>query len=356
MPSRGVKDKFSRWLEERDGKCLVAGPCSVESEEQVIHTAMALAQHEVTLLRGGIWKPRTRPGSFEGMGAKALPWLKSAGEISGLPVATEVATPAHVEACLKAGIDVLWIGARTTTNPIMVQEIAESLSGVDVPVLVKNPMNPDLQLWIGAIERLTNAGVPRLVAVHRGFSTHMRRKYRNQPLWDIPSEFRQNFPELPMLCDPSHISGKRCYIAAIAQDAMDMCFDGLMVESHWSPQTALTDAQQQLTPVQYGRLIRELLRNTSVCQALPDQELRNLLREVEEIESDLGVLLSKRQRVSRALEQYRNRQNSLTRTWTRICANRCKDGGDAGEPGESGESHCEDCLNEEVERQNLAAG
>ena len=351
MPSRGVKDKFSRWLEEREGKCLVAGPCSVESEEQVVHTALALARHPVTLLRGGIWKPRTRPGSFEGMGAKALPWLKSAGEISGLPVATEVATPQQVELCLKAGIDVLWIGARTTTSPIMVQEIAGSLAGVDVPVMVKNPMNPDLQLWIGAIERLSNAGVQRLVAVHRGFSTHMRRKYRNQPLWDIPAEFRQNFPEMPLLCDPSHISGKRCYIAAIAQDAMDMGFDGLMVESHWSPQTALTDAQQQLTPVQYGRLIRELLRSTSSCQALPDMELRNLLREVEEIESDLGVLLCKRQRVSRALEQYRSRQNSLTRTWTRICANRCKGGEEqAGEAEECDGGECENCLEEEDAR------
>ena len=333
---------------------MVAGPCSVESEEQVIHTAVALAQHDVTLLRGGIWKPRTRPRAFEGIGAVGLPWLKAAGEATGLPVATEVATPEHVELCLKAGIDVLWIGARTTTNPIMVQEIADSLAGVDIPVLVKNPMNPDVELWIGAVERLLGAGVKRIVTVHRGFSTHMKRKYRNQPLWDIPARMRQRMPELPMLCDPSHICGKRSYIAAVAQDAMDLNFDGLMIESHWSPETARTDAQQQLTPVQYGRLIRELLRGDKARDAM-DLDLRNLLRQIEEIESDLSVLLSKRQQVSRALEQYRNRQNALTRTWTRICANRCN--GNEHKPEEeeeNDEGHCENCLNEEEQRHSIA--
>ncbi len=351
-----VVDGFSNWLETRHGKCLVAGPCSVESEEQVIHTAVALAQHPVTLLRGWIWKPRTRPGAFEGVGAVGLPWLKSAGEVTGLPVATEVATPAHVELCLKAGIDALWIGARTTVNPIMVQEIADSLAGVDIPVLVKNPINPDVDLWLGAIERLRGKGVHRIVAVHRGFSTHTRRKYRNPPLWDIPSKLRQLMPELPMICDPSHICGTRRFIAAVSQDAMDLSFDGLMVESHWSPETALTDAKQQLTPVQYRRLIRELIFSQEAQEPTSERELRNLSRQTEEIESELSVLLARRQQVSRALERYLNRQSSLTRTWTRICANRCN--GNEHKPEEeeeSDEQHCEACLSSE-EPQQLIVG
>jgi chorismate mutase len=314
----------------------------VETEEQVVHTAVALARHEVTLIRGGIWKPRTRPGSFEGVGPKGLEWLKAAGEATGLPVATEVATAAHVEECLKADIDVLWIGARTTTNPIMMQKIAESLAGVDIPVMVKNPINPDLELWIGGFERLFQSGVKRVVAVHRGFSTHTRRKYRNQPLWGIPLELRRRLPHIPLLCDPSHICGNRRYIASIAQDAMDSGFDGLMIESHWSPETALSDAEQQLTPLQYGRLIRELVKNSTQVEH-SELELRNLQREIEEIDEDLSVLFAKRVLVGRALERYRNKKNSLTRTWARICADRCNGGMRSRIEDKEGPQDCEAC-------------
>ena len=190
-------------------KFLVAGPCSVESEEQMLRTAVQLSAYEVTVIRGGIWKPRTRPGSFEGIGMRGLMWLKQAGKAVGLPVATEAAKPAHVEECLKAGIDALWIGARTTTSPFAVQEVADALRGVDIPVMIKNPMNPDLELWIGAIERINKAGITRIMAVHRGFSTYGKNLYRNQPIWRIPIELRRRLPRLPLICDPSHICGER---------------------------------------------------------------------------------------------------------------------------------------------------
>ncbi len=209
MPSHTEIHKFSNWFNHRDRTCLVAGPCSVESEEQILGTATELAKSDVTLLRGGIWKPRTAPGSFEGIGERGLSWLKAAGRANSLPVATEVATPAHVERCLAAGIDVLWIGARTTTSPIAVQAIADSLAGIDIPVMIKNPMNPELGLWMGAIERIRRAGVGKVVAVHRGFSTHIQHRFRYQPLWNIPLELRHEMPEVPILCDPSHICGMR---------------------------------------------------------------------------------------------------------------------------------------------------
>jgi chorismate mutase len=291
-------DAFSEWLESRAGLCLVAGPCSVETEEQVTRTALELSRYGVTLLRGGIWKPRTRPGSFEGVGPKGLQWLKAAGGSAGLPVATEAACPAHVDHCLKAGIDVLWIGARTTTSPVAVQEIANALAGVDIPVMIKNPMNPDLELWIGAIERVLNAGVRRVAAVHRGFSTHTRRKYRNQPLWSIPLDLRRRLPDLPLLCDPSHISGARAYLAEVARAAVDLGFDGLMVECHWRPENARSDAEQQLTPAQFGALVQEF-----GWKPRGDLESRRLARELDEIDEDLDVLLHRRLAVLRQAER-----------------------------------------------------
>jgi chorismate mutase len=316
--SRGT-DKFSDWFASRTEKCLVAGPCSVETETQILHTAIELAKYDVTLLRGGIWKPRTRPGTFEGVGGKGLKWLKAAGEAAGLPVATEVACAAHVELCLKSDIDVLWIGARTTTSPITVQEIASSLTGVDVPVMIKNPINPDIELWIGAIERVLNAGVKRVIAVHRGFCTHTRQKYRNQPLWSIPRELRQRLPDVPLLCDPSHICGTRKYIAQVAQDALEIGFDGLMIESHWHPETALSDAQQQLTPVQFGSLMEELVHRSEARVLNGDQELRHLWGEIEEIDQDLSVLLGRRLSVLDEVEKYRQEQNVSPQKRGQVC-------------------------------------
>ena len=227
---------------------IIAGPCSAESEEQVMNTAAQLAAKGVRILRAGIWKPRTKPGGFEGVGAAGLPWLKRVKDELGMLTATEVATPKHVEAALEAGVDILWIGARTMANPFAVQELADSLKGKDVPVLVKNPVNPDLELWIGGLERLNGAGITRLAVIHRGFSSYDKRIYRNPPMWHLPIELHRRIPELPILCDPSHIGGARELIAPLCQQAMDLGFNGLIVESHCSPDCALSDARQQVTP------------------------------------------------------------------------------------------------------------
>jgi len=221
-------------------------------------------------------------------------WLKQAGNAVGLPVATEAAKPAHVEECLKAGVDILWIGARTTTSPFAVQEIAEALRGVDIPVMIKNPMNPDIELWIGAIERINKAGITKIMAVHRGFSTYGEHLYRNQPIWRIPIELRRRLPHLPLICDPSHICGRRSHIMAVAQQAMDFLFDGLMIEVHCAPPTALSDARQQLTPPQYGRLIGKLHFVSSDGPARLPEEIELLRREIDEIDNDVIALLAKR--------------------------------------------------------------
>src|SRR5574344_2314141 len=227
---------------------VIAGPCSAETEEQIMNTARDLSAKGIKILRAGIWKPRTKPGGFEGVGVEGLQWLKKAKKEYGMYTATEVATKDHVFEALKAGIDILWIGARTSANPFAVQEIADALKGTDVPVLIKNPVSPDLELWIGAFQRLYGAGIHRLGAIHRGFSSDDKKIYRNLPLWHIPIELRRRFPQLPMFCDPSHIGGKRELIAPLCQQAMDLSFDGLIVESHCNPDAAWSDAAQQVTP------------------------------------------------------------------------------------------------------------
>ncbi|MFZ0913362.1 MAG: bifunctional 3-deoxy-7-phosphoheptulonate synthase/chorismate mutase type II [Candidatus Korobacteraceae bacterium] len=290
-------------------KFLIAGPCSVESEEQMLKTARQLSAYEVTAIRGGIWKPRTRPGSFEGVGAKGLMWLKQAGNAAGLPVATEAAKPTHVEECLKAGIDILWIGARTTTSPFAVQEIADALRGVDIPVMIKNPMNPDLELWIGAIERINKAGITKIMAVHRGFSTYREHLYRNRPIWRIPIELRRRLPDLPLICDPSHICGTRNYIMALAQQAIDFLFDGLMIEVHCAPPASLSDARQQLTPLQYGRLINKLRYVSCDGPARLPQEIKLLRKQIDAIDNDLIALLAKRMECVRHIGTWKRAHN-----------------------------------------------
>src|SRR5574344_1220116 len=227
---------------------VIAGPCSAETEEQVMETAKLLASRGVKIFRAGIWKPRTRPGAFEGIGSVGLEWLKKVKQETGMYTATEVATAKHVQEALAAGVDIIWIGARTTVNPFAVQEVADALAGSDVPVLIKNPVNPDLELWIGAIERLYRAGVKKLGVIHRGFSSAEKKIYRNLPQWHIPIELRRRFPNLPMFCDPSHIGGKRELISSISQQAMELNFDGLMIESHCNPDGAWSDKDQQVTP------------------------------------------------------------------------------------------------------------
>lgn len=239
---------------------LVAGPCSVEGEEQILQVAKSLKEKTaISLLRGGIWKPRTRPNSFEGLGEIALPWLVNAGRSIGIPVATEVANSKHAEAALKAGVDVLWIGARTSVNPFAVQEIADAVKGLSIPIMIKNPINPDLNLWLGAIERIQNAGIQNIVAVHRGFSVYKHPKYRNAPNWEIPINFISQRSDIPILCDPSHILGQKEGLLKISQKAMDLSFNGLMIEVHSHPERAWSDAEQQITPIELETLLAQLI-------------------------------------------------------------------------------------------------
>ncbi len=281
---------------------MIAGPCSAESEEQVLAAAQGIVEGGVaTVFRAGVWKPRTRPGSFEGAGKQALQWLKVVKEKTGLLTMTEVATAEHVDDCLAAGVDMLWIGARTTPNPFSVQEIADALRGTDIPIFVKNPINPDLHLWIGAMERLQQAGITRFAAVHRGFNWFERTPYRNSPMWEFPIRLKAAFPELEIICDPSHIAGDRAKLATIAQQAMDLGLSGLMMEVHPDPDHALSDPQQQLTPATYKELISSLIIRTSRPTAPMEdrlQELRDLIDQLdEEIAQKLGTRMAIAERI-----------------------------------------------------------
>ena len=281
---------------------VIAGPCSAETEEQVMTTARQLADKGIKIYRAGIWKPRTKPGGFEGVGVEGLSWLKQVKKETGMLVATEVATEKHVYECLKADIDILWIGARTTANPFAMQEIADALKGVDIPVFVKNPVNPDLELWIGALERINNAGLKRLAASHRGFSTYDKKIYRNLPQWHIPIELRRRIPNLPILCDPSHIGGKRELIAPLCQQAMDLGFDGLIVESHCNPDKAWSDAAQQVTPDVLDYILN-LLVIRDVTQST--ENLNILRKQIDECDNELIQILSKRMRIAREIGTYK---------------------------------------------------
>lgn len=277
---------FAQWGLGLERPLLIAGPCSAETEEQVMAAARGIAATgKAQVFRAGLWKPRTRPGSFEGVGDRALPWLQRVKAETGLLTLTEVATTEHVEVALKAGVDMLWIGARTTPNPFSVQELADALRGVDIPVLVKNPINPDLQLWIGALERLEQAGITRLAAVHRGFSWFERTPYRNSPMWEFPIRLKAAFPDLEILCDPSHIAGSRDKLAIIAQQALDLGLSGLMLEVHPDPDNACSDPAQQVTPEAYGALIDSLIfRAQRPTAPMHDrlQELRDLIDQLDE--------------------------------------------------------------------------
>lgn len=281
---------------------VIAGPCSAETEEQVMETAKDLANNGVRIFRAGIWKPRTKPGGFEGVGSVGLTWLQEVKKETGMLVATEVANKQHVEEALNAGVDVLWIGARTSANPFAMQEIADSLVGADVPVLVKNPVNPDLELWIGAMQRIYNAGIRQIGAIHRGFSAYGKHLYRNMPQWHIPIELRRRMPELTLICDPSHIGGKRELVAPLSQQAMDMGFDGLIVESHCDPDSAWSDKSQQVTP----EVLNFILNMLVVRDTTQTTESLTLLRQqIDQIDNDLLEALSKRMRISREIGQYK---------------------------------------------------
>ncbi|MDE6771125.1 MAG: bifunctional 3-deoxy-7-phosphoheptulonate synthase/chorismate mutase type II [Muribaculaceae bacterium] len=283
---------------------VMAGPCSAETEEQTLSTARQLAMGGVKVFRAGIWKPRTKPGGFEGIGKEGLQWLKRVKEETGMLVATEVAMRRHVEEALEAGVDILWIGARTSANPFAVQEIADALkdSGADVAVLVKNPVNPDLELWIGALERLYNAGVRRLGAIHRGFSFYGKSIYRNPPQWHIPIELHRRLPELPIVVDPSHMGGRRELIAPLCQQALDMKFTGLMIESHCTPDEAWSDKNQQVTP----ESLRIILSSLVLRNAEQDTEsLQQLRQQIDRVDTELLDLYNRRMEISREIGKYK---------------------------------------------------
>ena len=306
---------------------IVAGPCSAESEEQLMQVATELAKRGVNIFRAGIWKPRTRPGCFEGVGKVGLSWLARVKQELGLCVTTEVATAEHVEQALEAGIDVLWVGARTTTNPFAVQEVADALRGCNVPVLVKNPVNPDIELWVGAMERLYNAGITRLGAIHRGFSSYGEKCFRNAPQWQLPIELRRRFPGLPLLCDPSHIAGKRELILSLSQQAMDLNFDGLMIETHCNPYCALSDARQQVTPDELMAILGKLVHRAAIADSADFQTYREQL---DEIDCELMRLLTKRMEIAREIGELKRekgmavyqplRYNEIMERYVKFCS------------------------------------
>lgn len=289
-----------------DEKIIIAGPCSAESRDQILSCSESLAAQGIGIFRAGLWKPRSRYGCFEGVGEAGIAWLHEARERTGMKLATEVANPHHLEVCLNAGFDLIWIGARTTSNPFAVQELADALKGTDIPVMVKNPLSPDLDLWLGAIDRLAHAGVKNLTAVHRGFSTFLKTQYRNNPHWEIPIEMRRQRPDLPIICDPSHIGGARNLILPIAQFAMDLNFDGLIIESHPKPQEALSDAAQQLTPEALGEMIAKI----TVRHKSTHDETIDLYRSmIDECDDNLIEIIKHRMEISDRIGEYKRENN-----------------------------------------------
>lgn len=301
---------FSDWGLGFGERLVIAGPCSAETQEQVSETVQGLAGLPVDMIRAGIWKPRTRPDSFEGVGKPGLQWLTEAGTAAGKPVCVEVAQARHVEDALAAGIDVLWIGARTTVNPFAVQEIADALRGTDIPVLVKNPVNPDLELWLGAFERLNRSGIRKVAAVHRGFSSFEKSVFRNQPHWDIPIELRRHVPQLPILCDPSHICGRRDLLFMVAQKALDLNFDGLMIESHRNPDQAWSDSLQQLTPVALGEMLAQLVwRQAEAQDPVLRGKLEALREQIDLLDHKLIQVLAQRMELSHRIGEHKRDSN-----------------------------------------------
>jgi chorismate mutase len=292
---------------------IISGPCSAETEEQVLQTATRLAATgKVDVLRAGIWKPRTRPGSFEGVGTKGLPWLQQAKKISGLPVAVEVATGKQVEDALHFDVDVLWIGARTTVNPFSVQDVADALKGVDVPVLIKNPINPDLELWIGAVERVAKAGIKNIGLIHRGFSSYGNTEYRNAPMWHLAIEMKRRNPGMLLINDPSHICGRRDILLDVAQKAIDLDFDGLIVESHIDPDNAWSDAKQQITPEQLGEMIGSIIwRKEDISSEELHANMEKMRAQINQLDDELLQLLGQRMKVADKIGQYK-KDNNIT--------------------------------------------
>jgi len=314
---------------------IISGPCSAETEEQVLETATRLAATgKVDVLRAGIWKPRTRPGSFEGVGTKGLPWLQQAKKITGLPLTVEVATGKQVEDALHFGVDILWIGARTTVNPFSVQDVADALRGSDVPVLIKNPINPDLELWIGAVERVAKAGVKQIGLIHRGFSSYGNTEYRNAPMWHLVIEMKRRHPEMKIICDPSHICGNRHMLQSVAQKSIDLDFDGVMIESHIDPDKAWSDAKQQITPEALGDMIDALVWRAETTN---EQEFQNALaklrEQINQVDDELMQLLGQRMKIAQKIGEYKKNNNITilqTNRWNEILEKAFKKGDNVG--------------------------
>lgn len=295
-----------------DKPLVIAGPCSAESEEQTLNTAKALKEEGINIFRAGIWKPRTRPNCFEGVGNIGLPWLETVKKETGMLVSTEVASVKHLEQALKHNVDIIWIGARTTANPFAIQDIADALVGIDIPVFVKNPVNPDLELWIGAIERIAGAGLHKIGAIHRGFSAYENSKYRNIPQWQIPIELRQRIKDLSIICDPSHITGDSTLIKEVSQEALDLNYDGLIIESHITPNKALSDSKQQITPKQLSKLLDELIiRDIKTADAEIGTILNELRYQIDSMDKDLIDILGNRIQITEKIGQYK-KENNIT--------------------------------------------
>ena len=302
--------KITDWgIEIKSKPFIIAGPCSAETEEQLMESAKRIKKLGINILRAGIWKPRTRPNSFEGVGSIGLDWLKSVKKETGMLIATEVANFKHVYEALKAGIDILWIGARTTANPFAIQEIADVLKGLDIPVLVKNPVNPDIDLWIGAIERFQNAGLTNIGAIHRGFTGFEKSIFRNTPQWQIPIELKTRIPEITLICDPSHIAGNRELIQNLSQKAIDLNFDGLMIESHPNPDKAWSDAKQQITPGTLNEILQSLVIREEKPKGISLEAIEDLRYKIDDCDNELIEILEKRMNLVKAIGLYKKENN-----------------------------------------------
>lgn len=325
---------LNNWIPFSDKPFVIAGPCSAESEDQVLQTARAIARiPQVKVFRSGIWKPRTRPGGFEGVGKEGLKWLKKVKLETNLLTTVEVAKPEHVEQAVEAGIDILWIGARTVVNPFSVQELAEAMAGIDIPVLIKNPVNPDLKLWVGAIERIFKTGHNKIVAVHRGFSQLEKSGYRYPPIWEIPIELMRQIPGLPVICDPSHITGNASMIQSVSQQALDLEMQGLMIESHIDPAHAFTDSKQQLTPDALQSILGKLIIRESHSNIENERNLEVLRREIDLIDDQMIDLLARRMEISKEMGLYKYAHNITIlqlRRWKELFANRMLKGTEVG--------------------------
>lgn len=323
--------RLEHWIEKDHNPFLIAGPCSAETEEQVYQAFREIKQNVpfVNIMRAGVWKPRTRPNSFEGVGEIALPWIVAAAKEIAVPVSVEVANQEHVEAALKAGVDALWIGARTTVSPFNIQAIADALSGVDIPVFIKNPVNPDVELWIGAFERFANKGIVKLAAIHRGFSTYEKSNYRNPPMWEIPIELRRRYPNISIIVDPSHMGGDRNLIFPLSQQALDMGFDGLMIESHPDPDKAWSDARQQVAPSKLSEILKQLIIRKPKLDTAEYKDLNELRGKIDRIDDYIVELIGERMSISGeigAMKKEKSIAIHQSERWSRIVENALEKG------------------------------